>query len=244
MTGIMAASTSSSSSALPGSVWVLSAGSGRNGTCWSLLFRRRRQAQPPECIPEWGSALGQGQGAMKPTLDSHGCQQAPAVAPTAGSGTPESPGVACSPLSHSSPALTWHGCLHSHGQQAWHHCLVKVPAALSILLALQGHTVQALAHRDHVLGVLGLSPCRAQPPPSQTASTPCPLICTRILGQCSSSDSHSTSGIHSPGVDSLYHCHSSSLPAITSNRGSSCPDMLCGAACRSSITFLHVLEML
>lgn len=184
---------------------------------------------------------------MEPTLEGHGCQKAAAAAAaalTAGSGTLESLGIACSPLSHCSPALTLHGCLHSHGQQARHNRLVEVPAALGILLALQGHAVQALAHRDHVLGVPGLSPCRAESPPSQTASTSSPLICSRILGQCNSSDSHSTSGSHSPGVGSLYHCHSSSLPAITSNRGSSCPDTLCGAAYISSITFLHLLEML
>lgn len=180
MTGIMAASTSSSSSALLGSVWVLSAGSGRNGTCWSLLFRGRRQAQPPEPPPDFSRALGHWQGAVEPTLEGHGCQKASAAALTAGSGTPESPGVACSPLSPSSPALTLHGCLHSHGQQARHYRLVEVPAALCILLALQGHAVQALAHRDHVLGVPGLGPCRAQLPSHQTASTPSPLICTRI----------------------------------------------------------------
>lgn len=42
--------------------------------------------------------------------------------------------------------LTLCGSLNSHSQQTRHHCLVVVPAALRVLLALQGHAVQALAY--------------------------------------------------------------------------------------------------
>ena len=91
MTGTMAASTSSSSSALPSSGWVLSAGSRRKGTCWSPLPRGRRQAQPPDPHRRRGRAalpLAGGSGARS----ARGCRRAAAAALAAGPGTPASPG--------------------------------------------------------------------------------------------------------------------------------------------------------
>ena len=89
---------------------------------------------------------------------------------------PGSPGAAGSPFFCSSPAPTLRSSLHGHGQQAGHHGPVVVPAAFCILLALQGHVVQALAHGDHILGVPGLTPCGAQSPLHQIATAPTRLI--------------------------------------------------------------------
>lgn len=163
---------------------------------------------------------------------ARGCRRAAAAAPAAGSRSAQSPGSACSPLPAcpSSPASTLHGSLQGHGQQAGHHSPVVVPAALRVLLALQGHAVQALAHGDHVLGVPSLTPCKAQSPPHRTATaptpTPCPA-CAGIPGQ--SSPPYSPAGSQ-PTLGSLYRPHS--LPARIGKGGSSRPDALCGAACR------------
>lgn len=221
MTGTMAASTSSSSSALPSSGWVLSAGSGKKGTRWSPLPRGRTQPQPLD--PHRPSDRGQR------------CPQCPRL-PAGGSSSAgcrvREPGeLPAYPPSCSSPAPTLHGSLHGHGQQAGHHRLVVVPAAFCILLALQGHAVQALAHRDHVLGIPGLTPCRAQSTSHQTVAAATPLICSGILGQCRPPYTPSSGGIHSPALGSQHRCHPRSPLDITSNGGSSCPDTLHGAAC-------------
>lgn len=115
---------------------------------------------------------------------ARGCRRAAAEAPAAGSGAAQGPRSACPLLSPfpASPAPTLHGSLQGHGQQAGHHSPVVVPAALRVLLALQGHAVQALAHRDHVLGVPSLAPCRAQSPPHQTATAPTPTPCLACAG--------------------------------------------------------------
>lgn len=90
------------------------------------------------------------------------CPRLPAGGSSSALQSPRSSGSRCRPLPGSSPAPTLHSSLHGHGQQTGHHGLVEVPAALRVLLALQGHAVQALAHGDHLLGTASLAPCRAQ----------------------------------------------------------------------------------
>lgn len=130
------------------------------------------------------------------------CPRLPAGGTSGALQSPRSSGSRCWPLPGSSPAPTLHGSLHGHGQHTGHHGLVEVPAALRVLLALQGHAVQALARGDHLLGTASLAPCRAQALSHHTAAARTPCRCRQH-----------------PGA------------ATTSKKPSSCPDTRCPAAC-------------